>query len=478
MIIVSITGPTMAEALAQMSASRRYAEMFELRLDLIAKPDIVGLLTAARKPVIAACRTKKSGGSFSGSERDRSLLLELSAAFGSNYIDIELSDKKEFYSGFLSNRRGGGILLSHHSDRPPADVPSLYKRMKRSGADVVKIAYGAEDSSEIRQAMDFLSLARKDNQKAIAIAMGEAGEASRVLYRVMGAWGTYASPETGAPAASGQIAGSVLKKLYRADKLDPKIRVFGYPLGQSKGVLVHNPLFQSAGSNSVYCRFPVRNLGAFMKSMGPMMAGFSVTQPHKQAIIKYLKSTDQAASAIGAVNTVIRKPDGLWGTNTDGQGALDALESLLKVAEQRVLILGAGGAARAIAFEARHRGAVVTIANRTNSKAEKLASDLGLEWITMGSLGKASFDILVNATSVGMTPKTENSPVHKTLLKGKTVFDAVYNPPMTRLLMDARDSGSAIVSGVEMYVNQAAKQSELYLGRKPLRKRMQRLLGL
>ena len=326
----------------------------------------------------------------------------------------------------------------------------------------------------------FLALARADRQRAVCIAMGEAGEASRVLYRKFGGWATYAAPEEGGVAAPGQVAGRTLRQLYRAHLLNARTTVFGvigHPLVQSKGIHVHNPLLQAAGKNAVYCRFDVTDLRRFMGDVAPLLGGFSVTIPHKQSILRHLHRLDPGSKVIGAVNTVVCSGGRFSGTNTDGVGALDAVEGVVTVKGKRILLLGAGGAARAIAYEASRRGAVVVVANRTASRARALAREFGMEHVPMSGMEDVAFDILINATPVGMVPDVRVSPVTESVLSGKVVFDAVYNPPLTRLLKDAERAGATIIPGTEMYLHQAARQSALYSGKRPSLRVMRRLLS-
>ncbi len=315
--------------------------------------------------------------------------------------------------------------------------------------------------------------------RQIAIALGDAGEPSRILYRKFDGWATYASTEDGKSAASGQIRASHLKELYHADKLTPGTKVYGVvgnPVSQSKGAYIHNPLFRRARSNAVYCRFHVLNLERFVCLMAPHLHGFSVTLPHKQNVMRYLDTVDPHARAIGAVNTVVRRGNKLVGTNTDATGALDAIEQVARVKGKRVLILGAGGAARAIVYEAKRRGAEVIVANRTATNGQQLATELACEFVKWNSRTGVEFDVLVNATPVGMAPRIDESPFSKRFLRRKIVFDAVYNPPMTRLLKEAKSAGARIVPGTEMYLRQAALQSEMYTGRKPDINSMRKLL--
>ncbi len=481
MIIVSVTGPRMNDAFEQVAGSSRYADMFEFRLDLIQEPPLSLLLSSTRKPIIATCRPKWESGSFVGTEAERMQILEAASLLGASYIDLELKTDKAFLKEFLNRRGESKLILSHHQFAGKRiDAATIYARMRAQGADIFKFAYAADDVSDIRHAIKFLGLAKRDGQKAIAIAMGDYGEPTRILYKKLNGWATYAATEDGKSAASGQISASELKQLYRTDRITTKTKVFGVignPLKQSKGVYVHNPLFYRAKKNSVYCRFPVKSLPKFMKEVAPMLSGFSITIPHKQAVMGYLDRVDKIAAAIGACNTAVRRRGKLYGTNTDAPAALDAIEAVAKVRGKMILIVGAGGAARAIAYEAKRRGANGLIMNRDKAKAKKLASEFGLMQVDRARIRIAHYDFVVNATSVGMTPNVNDSPLPKQALKNKIVLDAVFNPPMTKLLRDAKSAGASIIKGTEMYINQAALQFELYAGVKPSKKIMRQLLG-
>jgi 3-dehydroquinate dehydratase/shikimate dehydrogenase len=482
MIIVSITGPSMAEALAQVTGSLLYADMFEFRLDLMTKPNIARLILSTRKPTIATCRPVREGGAFTGSERERIGMLELASVFGASYVDIELGSSPRIMEEFVRRRKETKVIVSHHLlDGTLFNTNRIYKALHATGADVIKLAYEAEDAYENQLAFEFLGRAKADRQKAVAIALGEAGEPSRILYKKFGGWATYASTEDGKSATQGQIPASQLRGLYRAEQITTGTKVFGVvgdPVKQSKGVFIHNPLFRRAKKNAVYCRFQVSDIEKFIHRIVPHLEGFSVTLPHKQSVMRYLDRVDSTAKAIGAVNTVIRSGKKLAGTNTDAPGALDAIEKVMTVRGKRMLILGAGGAARAIAYEAKQRGADVIISNRTPARGRQFAEEFGVGYAKWTSLRNVEFDILVNATSVGMVPRVNESPVSKAILKKKVVFDAVYNPPMTKLLREAKNVGARIIQGTEMYLNQAALQSEMCTGQAPDLSVMRRLLKI
>jgi 3-dehydroquinate dehydratase/shikimate dehydrogenase len=478
-IIVSITGPTMKEALRQVASSHRYADMFEFRLDLIRRCDLRRLFHSTKKAVIATCRPTWEGGAYGGSESERFRMLLRAVAAGAKYLDIELKAFDRFRRALAGKPAPCRLIVSRHLGTASArKARESFDALVRTGVDCIKLAYLAEDAADIALAREFLSRASRRRRKGICIAIGEAGEASRVLYRKFGGWATYAAAESGEPAAPGQVKGKELRSLFRAHRLNRATKVFGVvgnPVSQSKGIYLHNRVFR--GLNAVYCRFPVINLPRFMRDVSPILQGFSVTLPHKSAILKYLQDTDAAARGIGAANTVLRHGKRLMGTNSDAHGALDAIEKVRRVRGMRVLVLGAGGAARAIAFEARRRGAAVTIANRTASRGRRLARELAARSVPWSEIPATPCDIVVNATPVGMSPRTERTPVPARLLKGKLVFDCVYNPRVTRLLREARRRGARVISGVEMFLNQAAIQSRLYTGRVPDRAVMKRVVA-
>ena len=479
MIILSVTARTVQAAMAEIRSSARYADMIELRLDLIrpGRGRIGELIRAAHRPVIATCRPRWEGGSFTGSERERARVLEAAARAGARYLDIELQAWPSLVPALGAVPVPGLIASVHHFGPRHPRSERVYENLRGVKADVVKYAFMASDIADVLEVQRFLEHARRDARPAIAIAMGPDGELSRILYRKLGSWATYGSPVSGRPSAPGQPTVAELRELYRAHQLGSRTRVFGVvgnPVAQSKGVQIHNRLLY--GDEAVYCRLRVRDLRSFMASVAPLLAGFSVTIPYKEAILPYLDTIDRHARAIGAANTVVKKRGRFWGTNCDGRGALEAIERTMRVRGKVVLILGAGGTARAIASEARRRGATVVIAGRTMSRTRRLAREFGARAVPLESAGEEAFDILVNATSIGMAPRERATPIRASSLRGKVVFDAVYNPPHTRLLREARRVGARTVAGTAMFINQAAMQFRLFTGRDPDRGLMERTL--
>ncbi len=479
MIIVTITGVTLSDALRQVQRSSRYADMMELRLDMIGHEAGTAILRSSRKPCIVTCRPAREGGLYEGDEHTRLGLLGESARAGAAYVDIEHDALREFRGWLKAARVSTKLIVSKHVfDGHIPDIRKEYRTLRAARADVVKFAFMASDAWQLVLVRDFLNMARTDRQNAIALAMGGPGEASRILYKVLGGWATYGAPEQGAGSASGQLPARTLRTVFRAHTRTRRTRVFGLvgnPVAQSKGIYIHNPLYHSAGYNGIYVRFAVTDVARFMKEVGPSLSGCSVTLPHKTEMMRYCSSSTASAAAIGAVNTIVRTRDGWFGANTDAHAALDAIEQRVRVRDTRVVILGAGGAARAIAAEAKRRGAAVVIANRTAANAQAMAAELDVEWTLLNNATDLRPDILVNTTPVGMWPEVHCTPVPVIPGSVQLVFDAIYNPAMTRLLEMAKDRGVEVVTGVEMYARQAAEQIRLLTGVRVTVSRIRRL---
>jgi shikimate dehydrogenase len=243
--------------------------------------------------------------------------------------------------------------------------------------------------------------------------------------------------------------------------------VIGNPVSQSLSPVLHNLAFSRIGYDGVYVAFPVsdiRSAIAGIRALG--IQGASITIPHKTAVMPLLDEIDPLAHHIGAVNTLVNRNGWLWGGNTDSTGALRALSEKTEIAGKKVGIIGAGGAARAVGFGVIANGGQVTVANRTPLTGEALAKDLNADFCPLSSIGRHAFDILINTTSVGMTPLIDASPVSANVLRpGMVVMDIIYNPLQTRLLEMAQARECITLDGSTMFVYQAAEQFELWTGK-------------
>ncbi len=341
--------------------------------------------------------------------------------------------------------------------------------MTQLPGDVLKIITYAQDLNDNLVLFRLLTRAQRDDVKLIAFCMGEKGEVSRILSPMMGGFLTFGSLDRGKESAPGQIPATTLKQVYRVNELkrDSKIYgVIGDPVSKSMGYLIHNRAFREKGLPHVYVPFWVRNVTKFFNAFEPFFSGLSVTMPHKEDIMKHLDRVDPQAEQIGAVNTVVREGSDWVGYNTDGLGALQALQAVTELKDKSVLILGAGGTAKAIGHVLKEQGAALTLTyNRNKEKAQGLADELKATLVSIRDVDQVQADIVINCSPVGMTPKTQESPYPARLLRPEmVVFDSVYNPMETRLIKDARDKGCTVVSGVELFVNQAVAQFELWTG--------------
>lgn len=246
----------------------------------------------------------------------------------------------------------------------------------------------------------------------------------------------------------------------------PVYAVIGDPVAHSLSPAMHNRALAACGLPGVYVGFQVTDLAAAVAGIRALgIRGVSVTLPHKIAVMGLLDEIDETARAIGAVNTIVNQSGVLKGTNTDGLGALKALETVTAVNGRRVAVLGAGGAARAVAWSLSRAGAKVALFNRTIARAAALARQLGLEWVPLANLAQWGAEILVNTTPVGMAPDTEALPVDPGVLDPATVvMDIIYNPLETALLAAARLRGCTTVDGAHMLVFQGAAQFQRWTG--------------
>lgn len=455
------------------------ADLAEVRVDLLDDDERVRwaqLVTEKTLPVVVTNRASWEGGKGVLDETERLSVLVEAEQLGAEYIDVELKAASVYRE--LRNATGAArnakLILSHHNfERPLSkeELARVQERMISEGADVSKIAMAA--TSALDNALVFDALLNA-TVPTVVLAMGEFGQVSRILAPKYGSFLTFASVGVGRESAPGQVVIEKLTDTYRFRSLTPETPVYGVignPVSHSMSPALHNAAMKEAGVDGVYVPLKVgQDIPAFIRSMVSYgFAGFSVTIPGKVVAMDAMDTIDSVANKIGAMNTVVKQADGqLKGYNTDWVAAISAIEDGLKpdlLSEKRVVCIGAGGAARGLAFGALERGAShVLVVNRTVAKAQALATELGPARASAVSLddfneSDAAFDILMNTTSVGMHPSVDDTPVRsERLLHKPLVFDAVYNPLKTRLLREASAAGCTTVSGLEMFVRQAAEQ--------------------
>ena len=433
---------------------------------------IEGLRAANPKAVIlATCRLRENTGQFDAtiSQQRRILLRAIEA--GAQLVDVEIETAETAPDLIAELRSKARVVLSFHNfDRTPA-LPAVLKRMRKVPADVYKIATMAVKPSDSLRLLDLLD----SDVPVMTLGMSEFGAPSRILGPARGSVFTFASPPSVAGTAPGQFSGEVMRKSFRAHLADRATKIYGViadPVGHSMSPTLHNRAFRARRYDGCYLPLRVKpgQLGDFFKVFDALpIEGLSVTIPHKQAVGRQLAGIDPLAKRIGAVNTVYRKKGKPWGTNSDAIGVIAPLERLASLRRKSALVVGTGGAARGAVFALADKGAKVTIVGRNRAKAAKLAKAAGVKSIAWEAIDR--YDVLVQCTSVGMHPNQDNTLFHDDI-PAELVFDIVYNPLETVLLRDAREQGKETVGGLEMFVEQAAAQFEIWTGDEAPRKLM------
>ena len=472
MICIPIVGPTQYKSLEDIAAAEPLADILELRLDLITDYDLEALLAASKKPFIVTNRTKREGGQFSGSEEERIETLKHAMNAGAEYVDIETSTPKELLKPFLESDRKSKVILSYHNfTDTPEVIDHLYELMCGMPADILKIVTYARDITNNIVLFNLLHRSKKDGKKLIALCMGEKGEISRILSPLLGGFLTFGSLETGKETAPGQITGTSLKNIYRVCDQRDSFKIFGVignPVYKSMGYIIHNRAFKEVKSTNIYIPFLVDNLEKFFKEFSSYFEGLSVTMPFKEDIMVLMDDVEETAKRIGSVNTVVRDENGWKGYNTDYTGALEALEKHVDLKGKKVLIIGAGGTAQAIGYGVYEKGAKITVTyNKNKEKGLQLARELKAKVVNIKNAGEEEIDVLINCSPVGMSPNQGETPISSRYLRnGMVVFDSVYNPLETRLIREAKEVGCVTISGIELFVNQAVAQLDLWTGQK------------
>ena len=394
MIAVPIVASTTKEAIKDIEKSKD-ADLIELRLDLIKdinENKLKKLLSNKRKKIVT-------------DRKKRLNLIKKAIELNADFIDLGLSIGEKTIKEIIKKKKKTKIIVSFHNFKKTSkkEVTKKYNQIKKLNPDIIKIVTFANSIDDNKIIFDLIKKAKKDNKKIIALCMGEKGEISRILSPLLGSYLTFASLKKGKESAPGQIDINTLKSTYRINNLkNPKIfGLVGNPVSHSKGIIIHNQAFRKLKLNNIYVNFPVDNIASFIKNYKGMIDGLSITIPFKREIIKHLDKVEKSAKKIGAVNTVIKKNGKLVGYNTDITGAIKAIESKTTIKGKKILMIGAGGVARAIGYGVTQKKGNLIILNRTVSKAKKLCKELKCSSGSLAQLNKLSnIDIIINATSI------------------------------------------------------------------------------
>lgn len=465
------------------------ARLVELRLDYInGEVNLKRLLTDRPSPVVVSCRRQVDGGKWIGDENSRQMLLRSAIAEGVEYIDLE-DDVAGLIPRFGNTQR---IVSVHDFNKTPENLQEIHQRLCALDADIVKI------STMANQPYDNVRMLKRVQQSTIptiGLCMGEIGMPSRLLSGKFGAPLTYATFHHERALAPGQLSFSEMTQVYDYNRINADTEVYGViadPISHSLSPVLHNAAFRHLGLNKVYLPFrvPREDLKSFISSMHELdIRGLSVTIPHKESVIQLVDKIDGAVRGIGAANTVVVTGEESIGYNTDFRAAMSCLDRASGIGSNEsaldgktALVLGSGGVAKAIVFGLYRRKADVVIAGRTFERAEALAEQFGCRAVSWANRHSISADIVINGTPVGMHPNVDVTPYEKHYLRPATVvFDTVYNPEQTLLVKEARERNCRVITGVEMFVRQAAHQFLLFTGQEApidlMRNELKRVTG-
>ena len=476
-------GCAQAETLARLAAEAcESGEQFlEIRMDMLEEPargvEVIRRLRERYPDVLllATCRRQQNQGKFRGSIEQQLQLLEVAVEAGARAVDVEIETAVQARERLRELQQRVKLIISYHNFESTPALEPVLKRLEKAPADLYKLVTTARKPSDNLRLLELCGKPR--SRPLVGLAMGEAGVPSRVLSLSRHCPFTYAAapfrPRASGkshPTAPGQVPCWVMRRQYQAGRRTMETQIYGViasPVAHSISPAVHNRAFQARRIDAVYLPFLVgpNHLRDFLNVAAELpVAGFSVTIPHKQRVLRYLDGIDAAARRMGAVNTVYRRHGRLHGANTDAAGVIVPLEKRMKLKGAAILIAGNGGAARSAAFALLDNGARVWLTGRNPARVRALARTCGAAALDAGELAGRRFDAVVHATPVGMYPHVGES-YFPDRIPADLVFDMVYNPCETLLLKNARAAGKTVISGLEMFLEQAAAQFEMWTGR-------------
>ena len=485
---VAVQGSSPAELMDRAESAAKEFKFIELRLDSLSKP--ANAVSYLRQflgehkdvTVIATCRRKSHGGGFDGPLTAQLENLAKAAQAGCQIIDLEVESAEECKSAQLSKLRtaGAALLISFHDFSRTKGLEQAADRIESFKPDFVKVVSTARtlvDNLAVLRLIEDRSLA----SRVVGIAMGEEGLVSRVLGPRAGAAFTFASYPEGAETAPGQVRAETLRDVYRLEYLDQATRVFGVagnPISHSLSPLLHNAAFRREIVNAILIPLKTKSIQDLLTlALELPLAGCAITMPLKTEVLPHLANMDPMTHRMGACNTLRMGADGkLYGFNTDVSGVIRPLERRLSLKGARVVVLGAGGAARAAVFGLVDQGAEVLVVNRTHEHAVTLARQAKAKSLKHELLAKQRFDVMINATPCGMAGIKQALPIAENELNASLVLDMVYNPLETPLLKLAKSRGIPVITGLEMFVQQGARQFEIWTGKPAPESEMMRVV--
>jgi 3-dehydroquinate dehydratase / shikimate dehydrogenase len=470
-------------------AVRRGAQFIELRLDFLSKAvDFTRLAPHKHCPWLATFRRVDEGGRHPCKEEERIAVLRQAIVSGHfEWVDLE-TDIADGVRRFGKVRR---VISYHNMKETPEDLDSIYERMLRQDGDVYKLAVMTNTVADLEKV---LRLQKSAPKPTIAFGMGDLGLPTRYTALKYGAPWIYAAFNRERGIAPGLPSLDDFKTTYPVRSINAKTEIFGLlgdPVGHSFSPILHNHMYLRTKTNAIYLPFRVPRgaLADALKIFDTIpVSGYSVTIPHKEDAAALATEAESFVKLSGSANTLVRRPNGeFFAANTDNSAAVESLKAHLdewypdgdapQLNQLAILILGSGGVARAIAHALHKEGANLTIAARNMDKGAAIADEVHCKVIDWQGRHNIHHDVIVNCTPVGMHPKVNESPFHRSaIVPGRIVFDTIYNPETTLLIREAKETGCKVITGVDMFVRQAARQIELFTDATPKIETMREIL--
>lgn len=452
------------------------ADLFELRLDRIPEFPLEKLPEAIRPRLIVTCRSPQEGGECQLGIDEIISLLKRAVSLEIGYIDVEWKSAGHILPK-LSDKLHTKIILSHHcQEKHFASLWRLFSAMTKIPAHIYKLVFRVETVSEAAIALRLQDAAKNSAQNFVIHAMGESGEASRILGALNGNYLTYVSAAEKVKTAPGQISLNAARNIFRLGNPRPSVNILGLigkPIAHSRGWRLHNELIHrklKPGNNPkrqfMYVNFPVDNLNDFWRSWKSRVSGLSVTLPYKKDVVQFLDYCSPEVRQSGVCNTMVSRNNEWCGYNTD----LIAIRKLFEPYRQQLsgsaLIIGTGGTARsALAALGQLEVPKIYLSGRNAGAGKLLAREFNAKFVPLNALDELQPAAIIQTTPVGMFPNIHELPPGSSLFRsGMIVLDAVYHPVLTRFLQRARGTGCVTISGEEMFLRQAALQFELFTG--------------
>ncbi|MBS4168955.1 shikimate dehydrogenase [Parachlamydia sp. AcF125] len=462
MLCAVIKGPTYLEAYQQIERILPYADAIELRLDCFESIDEIALRELQSTfsiPLIFTLRSLSQGGEFGQSQEIQIAYLHQLAVLKPSYLDVESHIPEKVIQAISCSHPEIKLILSYHNlQGTPENLDDLYQEMQNISAYFYKIAVWA---NTVLDAMRLLVWSKNQDSKLIAISMGAQGQISRILGPIFNHPVTFASVEEDAKNLWGQLSAKELAERYHYPKLTSSTEVYGLigdPVDLSISDETHNAFIRELGLNAVYVKIAVKleELPLFLELAKKLsIRGLSVTMPLKERIVPFVTRLDAKAQKVGAVNTLSFQDNHIFGFNTDGIGALEAIEAKKKVEGKRIVVIGAGGAAKAIIYEAVQKNAQVTILNRSFEKAHQIAHTFGCEAKALNEIEACTtegYDILINCSPIEMPIRPQD------ILPQAVIMDIKTRPKKSLFLKVALDKGCQVIFGYQMFIQQALGQ--------------------